>query len=595
MVSYATGAMVPVTDAAPKTKVNQIGPGSVVLVLTAALLPYLDSLRYGFVYDDDAQVLAVQAIRSWSFVPKYFFKPIPGLVVRYYRPMFFLWLRLNNSIWNMHAWGWHLTNVMLHAAVCLLVLALLCRYFKDLRCALVGTMVFAVHPAHVETVAWVSGCTDALMALGVLGSLLLWMKYSEAPSAKLRIGSLVCCALALLSKETAVVLPILIWLHAFVGIPGVKGGGEGDDNRLITALAQATPYAGLTVIYLIVRHVVLRGVPETPDWISPWEAMRTVPALLLFYVRHLVWPVASSLFYDLPLVTTIKSLSFWTPLIILALIVIGVWMWYRKEGDWRISSAGFLFLVLIMPVLYIRPFRAEEFVHDRYLYLPVVSLSILVGLICEFLWSEQPRQKLPGLPTIFVAVIGASLALATVVQAQPWQSNLSLYEHAVQIAPNNSMARNNLASEYIIEGRYDKAGDVLRKLLNDHPEMWLANYNYGYLNYRVGNLMMADLYLQRAIQIDQQDPDQYIYLGTTYFKEGRLQEAANELRQGIAREPDGSGYHSALGLVLMKQGDLAAARQELLAELNYHPDNRVARGVLQQLDKQVAARDGAAR
>src|ERR1700740_374889 len=196
---------------------RRIFPGIFLLVIVAAVLPYLASLRYGFVYDDDAQVLANPGIRSWHFVPAYFAKPISFFTgaasAHYYRPIFFLWLRLNYFLWGTHAWGWHLATLALHMLVSLLVLALLREYLEDPKWAAAGALIFAVHPAHVETVAWVSGCTDALLGLGLLGSVYLWMRDCEASSLRRRIGCQACCALALLTKETVVISPLIIFFH----------------------------------------------------------------------------------------------------------------------------------------------------------------------------------------------------------------------------------------------------------------------------------------------------------------------------------------------------------------------------------------------
>jgi len=114
---------------------------------------------------------------------------------------------------------------------------------------------------------------------------------------------------------------------------------------------------------------------------------------------------------------------------------------------------------------------------------------------------------------------------------------------------------------------------MLKSVLQDRPGMWLANYNYGYVNYRLGNLPTAEEYLHRAVAINPSDADQYVYLGTTYLKQGRLTEAAEQLRLGIARRPDGGGYHFTLGMIEFQRGDLPAARAEMQTELKYHPEN----------------------
>lgn len=560
------------------------------LVVLAAIVPYIATLRFGFVYDDDGQILGAVPIRSWAAVPGYFSKPVPGIFVRYYRPLFFFWLRLNHSLWKTHPLGWHFSSLLLHVAVCLLVLAILRRYFADPRYALIGACIFAVHPAHVETVAWVSGSTDALMALAMLGALLLWMRYRETASTRLRVGSLLCYGVALLSKETAVILPILIWLHSFSNVPAPIGHHkQSDSRRAISGVWEAIPYAGLAVVYLVVRHAVLRGVPGAPEWISRTQMILTIPSLLLFYLRHLIWPAASSLFYDFSIVSRFSSASFWAPLMALVVAAVGICVWFWRSRDSRVLLASFWFLVPILPVLYIRLFEPDDFVHDRYLYLSVLGLAIAAALLIDMLWSAGPSERTWRLSLVLVSVLVLSLALATSTQAQPWKSNLLLYKNAVLVAPRNSIAGNNLASEYCAESRYEDAADVLHSLLKIHPDMWLANYNYGYVNYRIGNFILADLYLHRAIRMNPTDPDEYFFLGTTYLEEGRLQDAVNELHEAIARAPYHAGYHLALGVTLMKRDDLSAAQRELSAELQYHPNNGAAHVAEQQLQQKLAA------
>ncbi|HET7151045.1 MAG TPA: tetratricopeptide repeat protein [Candidatus Acidoferrum sp.] len=538
-----------------------------------AVLPYLGTLGFGFVYDDKTQVLGLRAIRFWSSVPAYFFKPVPGEIQRYYRPIFFLWFRLNYFLFSTHAWGWHLANVLLHGAASLLVFLFLRRYFRDVRSAVAGALVFAIHPVHIETVAWVSGCTDSLMAIGLLGSFLLWLKDRHAPSLARKIGSQFCFVLTLLCKETAIILPLLIGLHALVENPVVGEVPRPIGRRLWEATQMAAPYAGVTAVYIAIRELVLRGVPGTPIWISPTRSLLTIPSILLFYLKHLVWPVRLSLFYDFPVVGRLGSNMFWLPLLLLALISLGAWLWSRKSKDPRIVIAALWMLIPLAPVSYIWIFQPDDFVHDRYLYLSVLGLSILVGLFFEFSWKTEPAQRAPFIPAALLGFVVLSLVIVTAVQAQPWKDNLSLYTHAIHVAPNNILARNNLASEYIAEGRDEEAASILKVLLQDHPGMWLANYNYGYLNYKVGNLAIAEAYLRRAIEIDAKDSYQYLFLGTTYLKEGRLSEAAEQLRQAIARQPDGGGYHFTLGMIELQQGNVAAARAEMQEELKYHPEN----------------------
>jgi protein O-mannosyl-transferase len=567
---------------------GRVSPAISLLVIVAAVLPYLASLRYGFVYDDDAQVLANAGIRSWHFVPAYFAKPISFFTgvasAHYYRPMFFLWLRLNYFLWGTHAWGWHLATLALHMLVSLLVLAMFREYFEDPKWAAAGALIFAVHPAHVETVAWVSGCTDALLGLSLLGSVYLWMRDCQASSPWWRSGSLACCALALLAKETAVILPLIIFFHALLGIPARGRLQEAGRSRLAAALREAAPYAGVTAAYVMVRLWVLRGMPESPPWISKAQAFLTMPWLALFYVSHLTWPLKLSIFYDLPAVSGASGLLFWAPLVLLGTILAGTWICYQRSGDKRIAVAGLWFLLPLVPVLYIPFFQQDDCVHDRYLYISVLAVSLLVGILSEFLSKPEVRLKVGALRLVIPVILAVCLVTVTVAQARPWENNLLLYINATRLAPRNAVARNNLANQYIARGRYQEAREMLNTLLEERPGMWLANYNYAFVNYRLGNLAIAEEYFRRAIRIDPSDADEHVYLGTTYFKEGRLPEAAEQVRQGIARKPDGTGFHIVLGIILVQQGNLTNAREEMQKELAYHSESAGALAQLRIID-----------
>jgi len=560
------------------------------IVASLAIPPYLPSFGYGFVYDDDVQVLANPAILSWHFVPAYFGKAIAGFFsgvqsAHYYRPLFFLWLRLNYFTWGAQAWGWHLSNVALHVAASLLALMVLEKYFRDVRWAAVGAAVFAVHPAHVETVAWVSGCTDSLLAVSLFGSLWLWMKARETASLAWWIGSLACCGTALLTKETAIILPVVIFFHALLGIPAEGLSEETKGPRVGSALRESIPYVIVTVVYAAVRFFVLREVPGPAPWVSRSDALLTMPSIMWFYARHLVWPWNLSLFYDLPVVDRASSCLFWAPLALLAGLIAAAGIWYRRSREPRIILGGLWFLLPLAPVLYIGVFKQDDFVHDRYLYLPVLGMAILAAWLTEFLAALGLSEV--RLPLVASSAVVVALAMATMVEAQPWKDNLALYSQAVRVAPKNGQARNNLASEESRLGRYQEASEVLKGLLADEPGLWLANYNYGYVNYRLGNLALAEEYLRRAIRIDPSDADQYIYLGTTYFKEGRLPDAEAQVRHGIARKPDGTGYHFLLGVIEMQKGNLAAAREEILTELRYNPGSQAARMQLDIISKDM--------
>ena len=178
----------------------------------------------------------------------------------------------------------------------------------------------------------------------------------------------------------------------------------------------------------------------------------------------------------------------------------------------------------------------------------------------------------------------AALAGSTAMQSLPWRDNLALYTDTVEHS-NNTMARNNLASELASRGRLEEARILLQNVINQRPDFWLANYNLGYVQYRLRNLNEAEKLLRRAMALDPSDPDTHSYLGLTFLRQDRLADAEAQMRQAIALKPDGEGYHFGLGMLELRQGRGEQARAEFSAELKYHPDNRLVQMQVAAVEK----------
>jgi 4-amino-4-deoxy-L-arabinose transferase-like glycosyltransferase len=188
------------------------------LVLLVTFLAYSNTLWFQFVYDDRGQILANVQVHAWRYVPHYFFERVwsfayPGIHGNYYRPIFLLFLLLNYKIFGPYAAGWHLVSVAAHAGATCLVYILARRLSGDYRTALIAALIFGVNPVHIESVAWISGVTDPLLALFLLPSFFCYLNARERPQhgRAWLAGSLALYGLAMLSKETALILPIVVF------------------------------------------------------------------------------------------------------------------------------------------------------------------------------------------------------------------------------------------------------------------------------------------------------------------------------------------------------------------------------------------------
>lgn len=563
------------------------------LVLGLTFAVYSGTLAYQFVHDDRGQIVENPVIHSWHYVPRYFTEHVwaaiyPEELGNYYRPVFLLWLRINDAIFGGHAWGWHLTTVLLHLLATFFVYRLGVRIMRDPLAGVVAAMVFGLHPVHIEGVAWVSGVTEPLLAVVLIPSFLLYLKKKEQPKkANLWMAfSVTLFAVALLAKETALILPAIIMAYEWI-----LGNGKEESfswtsacNRMARALAAAAPYLALIPVYSVARIHALKGFSHIVTPLPFSTMLFTWPGLAWFWVKHLIWPAGLSTFYDFPSVTHPGLLNFALPVAGLLVIALLVYGGIRRSPEAAFAS---VWLVLpLIPLLDIRVFVQDDFAHDRYLYLPSIGLAILFAIGLRNLQTDSTgadwQSPIKGLVSLGLATI---LGVATVSQGGYFANNLVFYLHNLKHAPNNKYAMSNLATVMGEQGMYAGAVKLFERALEKDPNFWPAAYNLGYTYYRIGNLEAANQFFRRAIQINPHKADEYLYLGMTLFKMGRLDDAETNLRRAIMIRPTGYGYHFALGVVLKTRGNLEAALDQFKAELAVSPGQAAAR-------EQIAATQG---
>jgi Flp pilus assembly protein TadD len=578
-------------------------------VLLSTLAVYLPTLRYQFVFDDPDQIVKNQAVHSASSIPHYFTSDVSphassDEVGNFYRPVFLLWLLANYKIGGLNPVWWHGTSLAMHLLATLLVYLLAFRMTRDEFLAGGSALLFGLHPVHIEGVAWISGVTEPLLAVFFLASFLCFIKSREpAHEGKSRrrgwlIASLGLFILALLEKETAIVLPVLIFFYVWIfessgaGETGSKlskasvalADARASDTHpqeskatgLFKPIASALPYFGLTAVYLVARFLALKGLGHAITPLSLKTLILTWPSVLLFYFRLLVWPVGLSAFYDTPYITSLSVRDFILPAVAIAIIVTALYFWSRRS---RLVAFFCIWMLLpILPLFNLSVFKDGEIAHDRYLYLPSVGFCILIAFaVRHFGFGSTRIHGLRVTQLIILVGLACLLGIATWYQQAIWASDLSLSARGVAIAPRNVMAANNLGKELALRGDYDAAIPLFRQVLERRPKYWLANFNLGYVYYRVGNIPEAERYLRKAIEIDANEAAEQRFLGYTLLETGRVDEAETVLRRAIALQQDAPNQHYVLGTILKQKGDLDGARREFRLELTFNPKHAEAR------------------
>jgi tetratricopeptide (TPR) repeat protein len=646
----------------PRTGAAPGGPGGVLprvlpwLAAVLAVIVFAGVLGYPFVYDDTGQIVQNKQLTSWAYLPQYFTRDVWHEVGKdshsnYYRPLFLVWLRLNYQWFGLEPAGYHTLVLALHALVTLLVYLLAARTLKDKLAAGFAALLFAVHPLHVESVAWISGANEPEFALFFLAAILCYLHWrgrraaagsQQATSDKLQaasqsaqrtsaqlvecspdsktagplaykwfILSLACYALSLLSKETAVVLCPLVFLYEWRWEGGEsqatsnkrqatsqKAGSaslqlEAWSLKLKRACLVTLPYALLTLMYLAARARALRGLaPEVYTKASRAAIVMTFPAAFWFYLRKLVWPLPMSVFYSFRVIAHAGLANFVWPVVAALAALAGLWIWSRRNQAAGVAAA-WLLLPLAPPVLALANFRPVDLVHDRYLYLPSVGLVILAALALRKL--APGGRKFLGAPVwqlLLVLLLVCLLGGWTIQQSRQWSSDLALYRHGTEVAPDNPLVL-TLYSIFLQREQHDPQAALVyaERALAQQPDDYTAIVNTGIFRRNVHDDDGALALWLRARQLYPERREAYLWMGVLYSDRGQLNEAEAAFRKAISLAPQEPDQHFMLGGVLQRQNRLAEAREQYQLELQVHPGATRVRQRLAALDSQMSQRE----
>jgi len=297
---------------------------------------------------------------------------------------------------------------------------------------------------------------------------------------------------------------------------------------------------------------------------------------------HVLWPARLSVFYDFPYVSEFSMHSVLIPLAILACVALALGVAVRASPAGRLSAAWAL--LSILPVLDLPVFPRGEFLHDRYLYHPMIGVALLAGIGVAALERRWPVRASRVALYAGCAVAAAALGVTTLRQTAYWVDNFALYSRGVAVAPRSGFANNNLGAELLNRGRWDEAMALFQKAVEYTPNLYLAHYDMGLGYYEVGRFEEAEACFKRALAILPEDAESNMFLGMTYYHTNREAEAIESVRKAIALKPSAPGYRFALGVMLKDKGDLAGARAEFLEELKRDPGYQPATDQLRLLD-----------
>lgn len=534
-----------------------------------ALLTSINTLWNYFASDDLEQVLNNPFIKHfrnltaaftrsvWSFTAV----DIVFTVDQYFRPVFTSLFILNYALFGTAPWGWHLVNVLIHASVTLFVFMVARELTERKWVAGLTAGLFAVHPAHAESIAWVSGVTDPLMTLLLLPAFYFYLRFRKRGTWYLLVSALGLFFLALLTKETAIAMFVMV---AYCELWHFKGN-DAFIRRLVGASKILSLFAIPTVVYILMRYNALGGKLFSGEPRYPLiPSLLTVPLAFLKYVGLMLIPWGYSYQHYTAFAETAGSPLFLWPLAMLAAIGISL----AKLKSRLMTFAVVWFVVMLGPALAaLRSFEPAYLIQERYLYAPSIGICLAIALGIEGLatrgWSGSRGRVIATAVATLLMLLWAGVFIR---QNRVWDDTVTVYKNSVAVSPREPLAHVLLSRSYYEAGRPREAEAEARAALALDPRCANGYLNLSYFARTSGKLDKACEYLEQGISavpegiVTRYDlATMYLNLGLLYGQRKMFERGEENLLRSIEIVPRPVAWYYTAGFYA-EQGRFEDAR-----------------------------------
>ena len=550
----------PLTAATSYSRQDMLAFVALGLLVVVSYLPAM--LWGGFVWDDSL-CIKVDPVREVSGLQQIWFSPSAIEEEHHYWPLVYTTFWLEHKLWGFDPAGYHIVNVLLHLANTLLLWHLLRRL--AVPGAWMVAAVFAVHPLHVESVAWIIERKDVLSGLFYLTAMLAWMRFVEKPSSRWYACSLVLYAAGLLSKSIVVTLPaaLLIW-------PWWKQG-----RVTSTDLWRLVPFFAVGLVITVGDLSFYRS--ETSASLDYSLAERTLIAsrALWFYAGKLLWPSELAVIYPSWDIHVADPLA-WGYLVAAIALVVALWHFRRQLGRGPLAGALF-FAVTISPVLGFVDYTYMKyaFVADRHQYLAGIGVMAVVISSAAYgvrRLSSMWQKGALGIAAVVLVVLGT----LTWRQASIYRDDETFNRHIIALNPQARNVHRHLGIALYEQGRYEEALDSYRVAVAHRPNYAKVHSNLGMVLNKLERFEEAETHVRRAIALDPKTKIRYQRLGNALYGQDRYAEAADAYRVSAEHHPDYAQAHSGLGAALNELGRFEEAETHLRRAIALNPNHTEA-------------------
>jgi len=538
------------------------------VLLTATLVLFLPVRHHEFInYDDpvfvtqNPRVLAGLAWDNvvWAFTTTY---------ADYWRPVAWLSHMLDVQCFGLRPGGHHLMNVFFHLVNTGLLFGLLARMTNRMWPSAVVAALFAWHPLHVESVAWVAERKDVLSTTFWLVALWAYMGYAGKPTTPRYLLVLLSFALGLMTKPMVVTLPCALLLLDFWPLrrlgscattPAPRptrptAFGRTGQPRIGFLILEKLPFFGLSALASLLAFQGQRKMAAVATLATDPLTERITNALVSYarYLGKTVFPAHLAVFYPRP-----EHWSAWQVGLALAVLLgLSVVAVRGIRGRPYLFVGWFWFVGTLVPVIGLVQV-GDQAMADRYTYIPLIGVFLMAAWTVADWAERQPARR-----WAVGGAAGAAVAACVVTsgfQLQYWRNTQTLFEHTLAVTDNNPVAATVVGSLRAEQQRYDDAIRLFTEALRIRPDYSDAHVHWGQTLERQGKLEEATVHYRQAIQIKPTYEEAHLVLGLALVRQRQYEEAIQQYTEVLRLNPDSAAAHNNLALTLHAQGKLDEA------------------------------------
>jgi tetratricopeptide (TPR) repeat protein len=478
----------------------------------------------------------------------------------------------------------HLTNLFFHIANTLLLFWVFNRMTGAVWCSAFVAALFALHPLHVESVAWVAERKDILSGLFWMLTMASYVWYAERPGTGRYMLVFLALGLGLMAKPMLVTLPLVLLLLDYWPLERFQWHDRREVEELLEGESATATYQRASPRCLILEKIPLfvlaaassvitfviqqsKGAVRWGETFPLSGRMSNALVCYISYIIKMIYPDRLAVLYPHPG----DSLPGWktiASLFVLVIISVGVIYWGRRR---RYLAVGWLwYLVMLVPVIGLVQVGVQA-MGDRYTYLPLVGIFIMIAWGAGELTAKW-RYKRIGLG-VTAGVVLTTLAICTRVQLRHWRNNLPLFGHALEVTENNYVMHSNYGGALFEEGRFDEALAHFNEALRINPKYADARRNAGIVLLRQGKIDEAITAFAEVLSYGGDWPVTHNYLGLAQAQRGEFDLAVQNYNAALQLKPDYVEALKNLGIVLKEQGKTNEAISKWVKALEFEPDN----------------------